>query len=157
MSGAASARDAIRKMLTASYKPIYAAGKDYALAYQRALTPEDLVETLAHAIDVVLAAAHLREVAEAAEKDARAELARQMQDVGCFNIHSGEVSAHLQRKQTVLSIDDPKLIPSEYLIQPPPVPDRKRIRDAIEAGADVPGASIIIPNDRTLSIRRSSK
>jgi hypothetical protein len=157
MSGASDARDAIRLTLTAGYGPVYAAGKEYAAAYQQAISKTDLVEALAHAVDLVLAAAHLREVADAAEKTARHELARTMQDVGCFNLHSGSVSAHLARKSAVLSIDDSKTIPEAYLIQPPPVPDRKAIRSAIEAGADVPGASIIIPNEMSLVIRSKSK
>jgi hypothetical protein len=157
MSHADTARDAVRETLKKAYSPVHAAGKDYAAAYQQAISKTDLVEAMAHAIDLVLAAEHLHELAGEAVKTARAELAKQMQEVGCYNLHSGSVSAHLARKPTVLSIDAPKDIPAEYLIQPPPVPDRKRIRDAIETGAEVKGASLVIPNEMSLVIRSKSK
>jgi hypothetical protein len=107
---------------------------------------------------MILAAEHLEKIADEAAKAARASLAATMEAVGCFNIHSGtDVSAHLHRKPTVLSIDPKATIASEYLIQPAPVPDRKRIRAAIEAGQDVPGCSIIRPNELSLVLRSARK
>lgn len=43
-------------------------------------------------------------------------------------------------------IDDEKFIPAEYLTQPAPPaprPDKAKIRDAIKAGEDVPGARLV--------------
>lgn len=158
MSGAASARETIRKVLEATYKPTFRAGRDYADAYQKAVAADDLVEALAHTVDLILAAEHLQKLADEAAKAARASLATTMEEVGCPQIASGHFSAHLHRKPVVLAIGDPKLIPPEYLIQPPPVPDRKQIRDVLETGKNVPGAALIIPNQMVLSIRsRSSK
>ncbi len=49
------------------------------------------------------------------------------------------------RKSTEVKIDEPGLIPAEYMRQPdppPPAPDKRLIGDAIKAGKDVPGAHI---------------
>lgn len=49
------------------------------------------------------------------------------------------------RKSTAVVIDEPGLIPAEFMRQPeppPPAPDKRLIGDAIKAGAEVPGAHI---------------
>lgn len=49
------------------------------------------------------------------------------------------------RKSSAVVIDEPGLIPAEFMRQPeppPPAPDKRAIGDAIKAGADVPGAHI---------------
>lgn len=49
------------------------------------------------------------------------------------------------RKSSAVEIDEPGLIPSEYMRQPeppPPAPDKRLIGDALKAGKDVPGAHI---------------
>lgn len=47
------------------------------------------------------------------------------------------------RKSSAVVIDEPGLIPAEFMRQPeppPPAPDKRLIGDAIKAGAEVPGA-----------------
>ena len=49
------------------------------------------------------------------------------------------------RKSSAVVIDEPGLIPAEFMRQPeppPPAPDKRAIGDAIKAGAEVPGAHI---------------
>lgn len=49
------------------------------------------------------------------------------------------------RKSTAVVIDEPGLIPSDYMRQPeppPPTPDKKAIADALKSGASVPGAHL---------------
>ena len=49
------------------------------------------------------------------------------------------------RKSTAVVIDEPGLIPAQFMRQPeppPPAPDKRSIGDAIKAGAEVPGAHI---------------
>lgn len=49
------------------------------------------------------------------------------------------------RKSSAVVIDEPGLIPAEYMRRPeppPPAPDKKAIGDALKAGAAVPGAHI---------------
>jgi len=49
------------------------------------------------------------------------------------------------RKSSAVVIDEPGLIPAQFMRQPdppPPAPDKRAIGDAIKAGAEVPGAHI---------------
>lgn len=49
------------------------------------------------------------------------------------------------RKSSAVVIDEPGLIPAQFMRQPeppPPAPDKRLIGDAIKAGAEVPGAHI---------------
>jgi hypothetical protein len=49
------------------------------------------------------------------------------------------------RKSSAVVIDEPGLVPAEYMRQPeppPPAPDKRAIGDALKAGAAVPGAHI---------------
>ena len=49
------------------------------------------------------------------------------------------------RKSSAVVIDEPGLIPAEFMRQPeppPPAPDKRLIGDALKAGAEVPGAHI---------------
>lgn len=49
------------------------------------------------------------------------------------------------RKSSAVVVDEPDLIPAQFMRQaepPPPAPDKKAIGDAIKAGQDVPGARI---------------
>ena len=49
------------------------------------------------------------------------------------------------RKSSAVVVDEPGLIPSEFMRQPeppPPAPDKKAIADALKAGDVVPGAHI---------------
>jgi hypothetical protein len=49
------------------------------------------------------------------------------------------------RKSSAVAIDEPGLIPVEFMRQPeppPPSPDKKAIADAIKAGHEVPGAHL---------------
>ena len=49
------------------------------------------------------------------------------------------------RKSSAVVIDEPGLIPSEYMRTPeppPPAPDKKAIGEALKAGTAVPGAHV---------------
>jgi len=49
------------------------------------------------------------------------------------------------RKSTSVAIDEPGLIPAEYMRQappPPPVPDKTAIAECLTSGLDVPGAHL---------------
>lgn len=49
------------------------------------------------------------------------------------------------RKSSAVVVDEPRLIPDEFMRTPeppPPAPDKKAIGDAIKAGKEVPGAHI---------------
>jgi hypothetical protein len=157
MSHGASARDAIRLALTESYKPVHRAGRDYAAVYQLAISSTDLVEAIGHAVHLVAAAGHLRDVATEAEKEARRELAKVMEETGCHHVAAGTLAAYLSKRPQYVKIDPDKTLPAEYLHHPPPIPDKKAIKKAIEAGEIIPGASLVQPNDQQLSIRSTAR
>lgn len=49
------------------------------------------------------------------------------------------------RKSSAVVIDEPALLPAQYLRQPeppPPAPDKRALGDALKNGADVPGAHL---------------
>jgi hypothetical protein len=52
----------------------------------------------------------------------------------------------IKRNPPAVVIDDEQALPAEYLTQPEPPaprPDKAKIKDALKAGADVPGARLI--------------
>lgn len=81
--------------------------------------------------------------------EARAEamrdyLAQNMTACGIEKIEGPGVKISF-RKSSAVVIDEPGLIPSEFMKTPeppPPAPDKKAIGDAIKAGQEVPGAHI---------------
>jgi len=153
MSGAATARNAIHKALKETYTQVHRAGRDYANAYQQAVTRDDLVEAMGAMVAAIIAAEQLQETAAEAVKMTRLELAHTMAETGATQIASGHHLAYLARRPAALVIDDSKAIPPEYMMQPPPVPDRKRIHAAIDGGTEVPGCSIVRPNEMSLAIK----
>jgi Siphovirus Gp157 len=158
MSGASEARTALIAALKRSYGGVHNAGRDYATAYTAALAADDLVIVFAHGVEAIQALGHLHETAEVAEKEARAELARLMLETGCHQIAAGNSTASLVRRRPFVVIDDPALIPAEFMHQPEPIPDKAKIKAAIADGLTVAGAAMLVPNDSYISIRsRSSK
>jgi hypothetical protein len=153
VSGANAARDGLRKVMTAVYAPVYAAGGSFASAYLAAKEADDLVEALQQTVLLAVAAEHLREMAADAEKSVRAILAETMDSTGAAKIQTDTLTAYLSRKPTWVSVDQESMLPPEYMHQPPPTPDKKKIKAAIEAGEDVPGCNLVRPNDSTLVIR----
>lgn len=152
-AGADQARDAMRKVIDAVYGPAHTAGGAYVKAYLSATAATDLVEAMQHTVLLVTAAEHLKDMATEAEKSIRSILAETMNDTGCTQIDAGSIKAHLSRKPTFVSIDQEEMLPAEFMHQPPPSPDKKKIKSAIEAGDDVPGCTLARPNEMQLNIR----
>lgn len=152
-SGADDARDALHRAVRNGYSPCWKAGAEYATACKAALAATDVVDAFGKALDVVRAAEHLHDVAEMAARDARTELAKQMSETGCHQIASGTLTGYLTRKPAYIVVDDEKLIPPEFMSVPTPKPDKHALKHALDGGADVPGASLIRPNEQTLAIR----
>lgn len=153
MSGATEARDKLRKVIDAVYAPIHSAGRAYVKVYQAAALADDLVETMQQSVLLVIASEHLKEMASEAEKSLRSILSETMGDTGATTIETSGVKAYLSRKPAWVSIDQTDLVPQSFYTQPPPTIDRKAIKAAIEAGDDVPGCSLIKPNDTQLNLR----
>ena len=151
MSGADEARGAIHTALRDSYAPVWKAGADYAATVKTALAETDLVAAMGATLDVIRAAEHLHDVAENAAKTARSQLELQMADTGCFRLESATLSGHLARKPAFVDVSG--TVPPEYMHTPEPTPDKRAIKRALEAGADIPNAALVRPNDYRLSIR----
>ena len=71
-------------------------------------------------------------------------IARNMQACGIQKIEGPGVVLSF-RKSTAVVIDEPGLIPAEFMKQPeppPPAPSKTLIGDALKAGREVPGAHV---------------
>jgi Siphovirus Gp157 len=153
MSGAAEARDRLRAKLRPVYAEVISAGQALASTYRALKQDTDVVAAVQHAGHVLLAAESLHAAAEALARQGRQVLGEIMLDIGCTHCTDGQLSLYLSRKRKILSVDDPTLLPPQFLVQPPPQPDRTAIKEALLRGEDVPGCSQIVPNDMTLNIK----
>lgn len=112
----------------------------------------EAVACFAHGLDAMAAAIKVREAElkarrESVEKRAdslREYLSRTLQACGIEKIERpGAVISF--RKSTAVVINEPGLIPAEFMRQPeppPPSPDKRAIGDALKAGREVPGAHL---------------
>jgi hypothetical protein len=74
----------------------------------------------------------------------RAYLSRTLQSCGITKVEGPGVTISF-RKSTAVVIDEPGLIPPEYMEQPdppPPAPSKKLIGAVLKAGGEVPGAHL---------------
>lgn len=81
---------------------------------------------------------------EARAESLRAYLAANLQRCGITKVSGPGIELSF-RKSTAVVIDEPALIPADFMRQPeppPPAPDKKAIADAIKASQDVPGAHV---------------
>lgn len=94
-----------------------------------------------------------REAIERRAARLRAYLQRCMEACGIEKIEGPGIAIGFRKSSSVV-INEPGLIPSEFMRQPeppPPAPDKRAIADAIKSGREVPGAHI--ETHRNLSIR----
>jgi len=85
-----------------------------------------------------------RQAIERRAESMRAYLQRCMEATGITKIEGPGVTLSF-RKSSAVVIDEPGLIPAEFMRQPeppPPSPDKKAIADAIKAGQEVQGAHV---------------
>jgi hypothetical protein len=82
--------------------------------------------------------------------DARADrlmayLLANMQHAGIQKIECPHFTLAIRQNPAAVVINEPGLIPAEFMRQPeppPPAPDKKAIAEALKAGSDVPGAHL---------------
>ena len=152
MSHASRAVDALHDAAKSAYAPTREAGVALHNAYKQATTTTDVVKALAAMVDLVLAAERLKDLAESAEKAARAAAAEWMEATGATTIQSAHHSAHLSRRPAYVVISDEAAIPGDYLVTKTSI-DKSAIKTAIGDGIEVPGASLIRPNEQTIVIK----
>jgi hypothetical protein len=153
MTFADTARTALQDAVRRAYRPVWDAGAAYSNAHIQALKATDIVDTMKHAVDLILSAGHLSEMAAEAERTARDILAAQMAECGATTIQTDNHTAYLSRKPAFVSVDQPDLVPANYWVQPDPVLDRKAIKRALEGDDIVPGVSLVRPNESQLNIK----
>ena len=151
MSGASEAVKALQATASNAYRATHIAGSHYARANQGVAEADDIVKALSCTIDLLVAAEQLHASADAAVKMLREVLSATMNDTGATTVQATHHSAHLARKPAVLTVDETQL-PAEFIVQRPTV-DRAAIKEAIKAGTEVPGASMLVPNQMSLVLR----
>lgn len=72
----------------------------------------------------------------------RSRLAAAMQQFGVERIEDMNITISF-RKSEAVEINSERALPGEYFDAPPIVPNKIRIKEALKAGKDVPGASIV--------------
>lgn len=86
-----------------------------------------------------------RKAIETRAESIREYLLSNMQRTGITKIESPYFKIALRNNPPSVVVDDPSLIPARYMRQaepPPPSPDKKEIKAAIEFGEIVPGAHL---------------
>jgi chromosome segregation ATPase len=69
-----------------------------------------------------------------------------MQHAGLQKVECPYFNIAIRNNPSAVQIDDARQIPTQFMRQPeppPPAPDKKAIKDALEAGEDVPGARLV--------------
>jgi len=87
-----------------------------------------------------------RKAIENRAKRIRAYLQEQMQRTGISKIECPYFKLAIRDNPPSVSIDAESQIPAEFMRTPeppPPAPDKKAIAEALKAGRDVPGASLV--------------
>jgi len=130
---------------------VYGAGISYAKAQSQLIKSSDLIETMRHVLALIVAAEHLADMAAEASKSLRSVLAEQIAETGADDVVTMHHKAYLARKGAWVSVDQADMIPAAFMA--PPIPDKKAIKAALEVGEDVPGCSLVRPNEQTLVIR----
>jgi hypothetical protein len=152
MSGASQAVDALQAAAQAAYRSTFEAGSHFARAHSNVRVATDLVDTMARTIDLIAAIEALHDAADAGVGDLRAALATVMSETGATKVEGTHHVAYLARKAAFVSINQETAIPPEFVVQRTSI-DKAAIKTALKDGAEVPGASLIQPNDQTLVLR----
>ena len=151
MSGSAKSTETLHRVARAVYSPTYAAGAALARAQQELLATTDVVAAMGHTLALIIAAEHLADMASEAAKSLRATLAEQIAETGADDVVTMHHKAFLMRRPSFVSVDQIDMVPTEYMSEP--IPNKRAIKDALDKRQDVPGCSLVIPNQQSLVIR----
>jgi hypothetical protein len=112
------------------------------------------LESLADQIKQAEAAMAARRKSIEGRADAvRAYLLSNMLRTGITRIESPYFKIAIRNNPPSVIVDDPTVIPAKYMRQaepPPPAPDKKEIKAAIEFGENVPGAHLEVRQSVTI-------
>jgi hypothetical protein len=152
-SGAEAARNQLHKAVVGAYKQTLLGGAALARGVSQAVREADLERYYVETVHIIMALDKLAADAQAAAKDVRAALLTSLQDTGCPQVSTDSFVAYLQREPSWVEVIDPKEIPPDLWKRPEAEPDKRRIKEAIEAGRIIKGASVNIRNASRLVIR----
>lgn len=84
----------------------------------------------------------LKKARQTKAKGLRNYVLSNMLDCGMTRIDSPLFSISIAKNPPSVEIFDEAMIPAEYMVTPPPSPDKKALAAAIKSGAEIPGARI---------------
>lgn len=152
MSGASEAVDALQTAGREVYRLTFEAGNHFARRHSDLQATSDLVDTMARTIDLITAIEALHDATDAGVRSLRAVLSATMSETGAASIHGTHHTAYLSKRPAFVSIDDEQAIPPEFIIQTPSI-DKRALKAAMKDGAQIPGASLLTPNEPVLVLR----
>jgi hypothetical protein len=150
MSGASEAVVALQGAAREAYRATHLAGSHFHRQHADVQATTELMAVMARFVDLIGAVEELHRAADLAVASLRKTLAAQMDATGCPQVYGAVSAAHMARKPAVVSIDEVMLVPKQYLRE---VPDKKLILEALKIGQEVPGATLIRPNELSLVLR----
>lgn len=115
-------------------------------ATSTAMVVRNLESAAASIKEAEQAMAARRRAIEARAERLTAYLLHNMQLAGISKIESPHFALAIKNNPPSVAINEPGLIPAEFMRQPeppPPSPDKKAIAEAIKAGKEVPGAHLV--------------
>lgn len=111
-----------------------------------AMFARNLESTAASIKEAEAAMAARRKAIERRAEGLRLYLLTNMQRSGMTKIESPHFALSIKSNPPSVVINEPGLIPAEFMRQPeppPPAPDKTAIKEAIKAGREVPGAHLV--------------
>lgn len=151
--GEKAARDNLHDVVKTVFARTFVEGGALARAVKAAEAEPDVVIHYGHAARTVLALEGLAKTAEAAAKDLRSALLASIVETGCPQVAEADLTVYTQREPAFLHIEDETRIPPDLWTKPKSEVDRRLVKDAINAGRDVPGALLQQRNSQRLVIR----
>lgn len=121
------------------------AGELEVKATSTAMVVRNLQATAAAIKEAEQAMAARRKALEGRAERLTAYLLSNMQACGISKIESPHFALSIKTNPAAVVINEPGLIPAEFMRQPeppPPSPDKTAIKEAIKAGKEVPGAHL---------------
>lgn len=154
---ATAAADTLRSAIDAELRAVSAAVTAARAAQAGLRAASDLMDVMRAAAATVLACETLQQAAEAAEAASRAALASVMESTGCSSLALQYHTVSLKDGARFARINDPAMVPAEYVKPRAPEIDRAAVRKALLAGELVPGATLSNGGPSTIQFRARSK
>jgi hypothetical protein len=137
VSYAAAASETLRTAAMAQYEPLKRAVAETAKAVTRLREQTDIVLMMGAADDLSLAAEALATTAKAFHEAADAALVAAMESSGCTGFATQFRTTSLREGTPSVDIIDSAAIPAAFMVERPPIPDKRAIAKALRANGAV--------------------